>query len=174
MKLYNNKNILIWIIVFLAITNISTIGTIIYRTYSQQTISQSNQSEQIEIPNDHLGKFFRDELNLTYEQHQQFRNLRQIFHTKANVVTDEMQVKRDEIMLQLGEEKTDTVYLNTLAKEIGNLHEELKHLSFEYYLNMKSICNDEQKDKLFQIFKAMTNNGGEIKMPNKKHNNFQN
>ncbi len=172
MKLYN-KNILIWIIVILAITNISTVGTIIYQTYFQQTISQNNQSEQIEIPNNHLGRFFRDELNLTYEQHQQFRDIRQKFHTNANVVTDEMQVKRNEIMLQLGKEKTDTVYLHTLAKEIGNLHEELKHLTFEYYLDMKSICSDEQKDKLFQIFNAMTNNGGEIEMPNKKQTNFQ-
>ena len=68
MKLYN-KNILIWIIVILAVTNISTVGTIIYQAYFQQTISQNIQFEQIEIPNSHLGRFFRDELNLSKEQH---------------------------------------------------------------------------------------------------------
>ena len=172
MKSYN-KNIFIWIIVILAFTNISTVGTIIYKTYFNQNISQNNPTEQIEIPNSHLGRFFRDELNLSNEQHQQFRVLRQDFHTNANVLTSEMQVKRNEIMFQLGKEKADTVYLHTLAKEIGNLHEDLKHLTFEYYLDMKSICNEEQKDKLFQIFNTMTNNGGEIEMPNNQQTNFQ-
>ncbi len=166
------KNILIWIIVILAVTNLSTAGTIIFHAYFQPESIQNETSEQIEIPKSHLGRFFRDELNLTHEQHNRFRVFRQNFHKKANLITDEMQIKRKEIMLQLGKDVSDTVYLHALANEIGNLHEKLKHLTFEYYLDMKSICNKEQKKKLFQIFNAMTNEGAEIKMPNKKQNNF--
>ena len=172
MKSYN-KDILIWLIVILAVTNLSTVGTIIYRAYFQQNAIQYNSSEQTEIPDNHLGRFFRNELNLSFEQHQQFRDFRQKFHTKANIITNEMQVKRNEMMYELEKEKPDTVYLNAFAKEIGNLHEDLKQLTFEYYFNMKSICNDEQKEKLFLIFNAMTNEKAEIKMPNKKQSNFQ-
>ena len=171
MKLYN-KNTLIWIIVILLVANLTTIGSIIYHAYFQQNISQITQEKQIEIPNSHLGRFFRDELNLTKEQHQQFRKLRQKFHVEANVKTAKMQVKRNEIMLELGKEKSDTIYLNGLAKDIGDLHEELKHLTFDYYLDMKSICDEEQKGKLFQVFSAMTNNGNEMQMPSNEQNNF--
>lgn len=169
-----NKNILIWIIIILAATNISTIGTIIYHAYFQENTIQNNNSEQIEIPDSHLGRFFRDELNLNYEQHQQFRNFRQKFHKQANIVTVKMQVKRNKLMVELGKENSDTIYLHKLAEEIGNLHEELKHLTFDYYLEMKNICSEEQEEKLFQIFNAMTNQGSEIKMPNKNCGNFQN
>ncbi len=172
MKLYN-KNILIWIIIILAVTNISTIGTIIYNAHFRQNGPVNNQSGQIQVPNDHLGRFFRDELNLTYEQHQQFRVLRQKFHSDANAITDEMQVNRNEIMFELKKSKSDTAYLHMRAKDIGKLHEELKHKTFEYYLGMKNICNDEQKRKLFMIFSSMSNSEGEIKMPNNRQNNFQ-
>lgn len=174
MKKTYNKNILIWIIVILAITNISTIGTIIYHSYFQENTIQDNKSQQIEIPDCRLGRFFKEELNLNYEQHQQFRNFRQKFHREANILANEMQVKRNELMIELREEKSDTICLDKLAREIGNLHSELKHLTFEYYLEMKNVCTPEQKEKLSQIFNAMTNQGAEIKMPNKKQKNFQN
>ena len=172
MKTYK-KSILIWIIVILALTNISTIATIVYHSYFSQDTIQKNNSQQIEIPDSRLGRFFKEELNLNYEQHQQFRSFRQKFHREANILADEMQVKRNELMIELRKEKSDSISLDKLAREIGNLHSELKHLTFEYYLEMKNVCTDEQKEKLFQIFNSMTNQGAEFKMPYKKHNKFK-
>ncbi len=172
MKRRYNRSILIWIIVILALTNLSTIGTILYRAYFQESTVQYDNSEHIEIPNSRIGRFFRDELNLNYEQHQQFRNFRQKFHREANILADEMQLRRNELMIELRKEKSDSICLHKLAREIGNLHSELKHLTFEYYLEMKNVCTDEQKEKLFQIFNSMTNQGNEFKMPYKKHNKF--
>ena len=62
----------------------------------------------------------------------------------------------------------------TQAKEIGNLHTELKQLTYNYYLEMKNICSDEQKKKLLMIFKTMTNQGSKMIMPNRNRRNFQN
>ncbi len=169
-KIYN-KSLLIWIIVILAATNISTVGTIVYHVYFQENTVQKNSSVQINIPDNHLGRFLRDELNLNSEQHQQFRNFRQNFHEQANLLTRKMQVKRNEMMAELEKVNSDTIHLGKLAKEIGNMHTELKHLTFEYYLEMKNICSDEQKEKLYQIFKAMVNQDAEIKMPDKKQIN---
>ena len=167
-----NKSILIWIIVILAAVNISTIGTIVYRVYFQRNTIQNNNSVQIDIPDSHLGRFLRDELNLNYKQHQQFRDFRQKFHQQANILTNKMQVKRNELMTELGKENSDTIYLQTLAREIGNLHTELKQLTFEYYLEMKNVCTPEQKEKLFQIFLAMTNQKAEINMPDTIRGHF--
>jgi Spy/CpxP family protein refolding chaperone len=167
-----NKSILIWIIVILAATNISTVGTIVYFVYFQGNTVQYKNSPQIDIPDSHIGRFFRDELNLNRKQHDQFRIFRQNFHEEANILSNKMQVNRNEIMTELGKENSDTIYLHTLAREIGEMHEELKHLTFEYYLEMKNICTIEQKEKLFQIFRTMINQDDEIEMPDKKLNNF--
>ena len=169
-----NKSILIWIIVILAVTNISTLGTIIYNSCLQEGTAPDSSPAPIDIPDSYLGRFFRDELKLNYEQHQQFRSFRQHFHTQANIVTGKMQVKRNELRLELGKEKSDTVYLQRLANEIGDLHADLKQLTFGYYLELKNVCTEEQKEKLFQIFSTMTNQEAEIEMPDKKQNPFQN
>ena len=165
-----NKGILIWIIVILAVTNISTVGTIVYHLYFQENVVQNSNLDQIDIPESHLGRFFRDELDLNSNEHQQFRNFRQNFHEQANILTNKMQIKRNEMMTELGKENSDIIYLHTLAREIGNLHTELKQLTIEYYLKMKNICTPEQTEKLFQIFNAMINQEAEIKIPDKKQN----
>jgi len=168
-----NKSILIWIIVILAVTNISTLGTIIYHSCFQEAIVPDGSPAPITIPDGYLGRFFRDELKLNFDQHQQFRSFRQHFHNQANIVADKMSLSRNELMLELGKEKSDTIYLQKLAEEIGDLHTDLKHLTFSYYLEMKNVCTEEQKEKLFQIFSTMTNIGAEIEMPDKKQNPFQ-
>lgn len=165
-----SKSFLIWIIVILALTNISIVGTIVNRVYFQDNRVQNNKLDPIDIPESHLGRFFRDALDLTYDQHQEFRNFRQNFHEQANVITLKMQVKRNQIINELGKENSDKIYLDSLAHEIGYLHTELKHLTFEYYLEMKNVCTPEQTEKLFHIFKAMINQEIEMKIPVKKQN----
>ena len=155
-----NTKTLINIIVFLVVLNLSTIGTIIYHIYSSKE-EEGNEVvvEQVDVPDRGLGRFFRQQLNLTSEQHVRFRNFRREFHAKANKVTNELQEKRDEFMNELGKEQSDIERLHELSKEIGELHAELKHLTFEYYLQMKNICDKEQQQKLYIIFRSMMNSG---------------
>ncbi len=155
---YNNRT-LISIIVFLALLNLSTIGTIVYHIWFTDNDADEVTVEQVDVPDRGLGRFFRQQLNLNHSQHIRFREFRQQFHKKANIVTEELQEKRNEFMTELGKEKSDTVKLHNLSKEIGQLHTELKHLTFEYYLQMKSICNKEQQKKLYSIFWSMMNTG---------------
>ena len=165
-----NKSTLIWIIVILAVTNISTIGTIAYRVYFQENTAAIEEEEEIEVPDGRKGRFFRDELGLDNEQHLKFRAFRRNFHRQANRITHELNIKRSDLIAELGKENTDTTALHTLASEIGNLHTDLKHLTFEYYLEMKDVCNDEQNKKLFRIFNAMINSEADMKFTGRKRN----
>ncbi len=169
------NKILIWIIIILAVTNISTVGTIIYHNYFPEKIENCNDNDtnKIKVPDTQLGRFFRDELNLTYEQHQKFRIYRQNFHYKASNITNKMQKLRNDMLNELKKENSDTVYLHKLAKDLGTLHTELKHLTFEYYLEMKNECNDEQKEKLYQIFNSMMNKNTGINPPKKNKLNLR-
>ncbi|NPA35558.1 MAG: hypothetical protein GXO47_01795 [Chlorobi bacterium] len=153
------KRTLIYIIAFLVVLNLSTIGTIIYHLKISDNENTEVQIEEIDVPDTHLGRFFRQQLSLTHQQHIKFRIYRQQFHYKANIVTDKLQKKRNEFMEELGKKNSDTVKLHQLSQQIGDLHAELKHLTFEYYLQMKSICNDEQQNKLYSIFWSMMNSG---------------
>ena len=161
MDYFKKNKILIWVIIILLATNIATIATVIYHVY----IIENNirKPERIVIPDYGLGRFFREELNLTREQQQQFRSFRQNYRLQASKIIKQMQEKRLEMLDELSVENSDTVRLHQIADEIGAFHRELKHLTFEYYLNLKDICNDQQRDKLFRMFKAMQNSEWELK-----------
>jgi len=169
MSWINKERIYIWIIVGLLAVNISTIATISYHAYFKNS-SSPVEVEQIDIPDDHLGRFFRDELNLNMEQHRKFRAYRQEFHNQATSLTSEMQDVRSRIIRELAAEESDSAALYQMAGEIGDMHKELKCLTYEYYLEMKSICTPEQKKKLFQIFNSMLTSEAEVIMPDMKSN----
>jgi len=163
-----NKSLLIWLIIILLATNISTIGTIFYHVYFQDKQLPDEPDRELRIPEGHLGRFFRDEMNLTPQQHRQFRDFRQNFHRKANGLAMRMQENRNMLFQELATENPDTVYLGKLADEIGKMHAQLKRLTFEYYLQMKSVCDPQQQQKLHFIFSKMINDDrAGMKMPNR-------
>ena len=50
---------------------------------------------------------------------------------------------------------SDTAKLNLLSDSIGDMHASLKKLSYEYYLDIKNICDEDQKEKLEIVFSEM-------------------
>ncbi|MDA3945033.1 MAG: periplasmic heavy metal sensor [Bacteroidetes bacterium] len=161
-----NRTLLIWLIVILLATNISTIATIFYHVYFQERKLPDVPGRELRIPDGHMGRFFRDEMNLTPKQHRQFRDFRHDFHSKANGITIRMQENRNALFDELARENPDTVHLGQLADEIGELHAQLKGLTFEYYLQLKSVCDPQQQKKLHFIFSKMMNDErAGMKMP---------
>ena len=161
MNYFKQNKILSWIIIILLATNISTIATILYNNNLNEKNSQS--SEEIIIPDSGLGRFFREELDLTTHQHQQFRSFRQGYQTDASKIVKQLQKKRSEMLNELSTENPDTNNLYQIANEIGLLHRELKYMTIEYYLNLKNTCNEQQRAGLYKVFKTMHNSKWELK-----------
>jgi Spy/CpxP family protein refolding chaperone len=53
---------------------------------------------------------------------------------------------------------SDTVKLNTLAMETGNLHAELKQETNRFYLKIKAVCTPVQLEKLQNAFSPLFRN----------------
>ncbi|MCF6167247.1 hypothetical protein [Lutibacter sp.] len=163
-----NTKILLGIITLLVLFNLTIIGTILFKKNITASYKEQDKKE-IVIPTKHLGRFFRKELNLSFKQHRKFQNIRHQYHQDSDEIIKKMDSIRTQIIVELGKEKSDTIILNNLSKDLGNLHTELKNLSIRYYLNMKEVCNEKQKVKLFKIFKSMVNTEGNISMPKEKN-----
>lgn len=160
------KNILVWAIVILAATNIATIVTIFY--HNHHGFRRGHRGEfPMEGRNHGFGKMLNKRLNLTEEQQEKFRTFRQNYHTEVRALKEEMHGKRKLFLEELGKQKTDTIKLNQISTEIGNLHVRLKNATAKYFLQMKSCCSEEQKTKLFEVFSGMSNMEGECNMPDR-------
>jgi len=57
----------------------------------------------------------------------------------------------------LSSDNPDSVYLNQLADEFGDLHRDLKLLTIDFYLKLKSISSEEEQEQLYRYFNNILN-----------------
>lgn len=165
MKQPNKSRMLIWVIVILIATNLSTIGSFYYHRISEMKAVEVNQDEQTVVPGEQRTRFFRDELNLNADQLDQFRDINRTFNRTARDIEMSLEELREEMISELGAPETDRSKLNQLAAEIGEDHRKLKEVTSTFYLNMKAICTPEQQVKLHQIFQSMLNKDSQVNLP---------
>ncbi len=161
----NKHRILIWIIVILVATNLSTIGSFYYHRITEIKAAQSTQDNQTNIPGEQRTRFFRDELNLDAGQIDQFRDINRTFNRTARNIETNLAQLREDLINELGTQNPDSTRLNQMAMEVGNNHRELKQVTTTFYLDMKKICTAEQQAKLYEIFQSMLNKDTQVNLP---------
>ncbi|MBW8325174.1 MAG: periplasmic heavy metal sensor [Prolixibacteraceae bacterium] len=161
----NKNRILIWIIVILVATNLSTIGSFYYHRITELKTTTPKQEEQTTLPGEQRTRFFRDELNLSNEQIDQFRDINRTFNRTARNIEADLARLRKELIDELGTQNPDNNKLDKLAIEIGENHRKLKQVTTTFYLDMKAICNTGQQEKLHEIFQSMLNKDNQVNLP---------
>lgn len=149
------KNI---VIILLLITNITTITTIVIHQQKHKFMPPAEGFKPPPPPpqqEGHFGKFIDNELNLSHEQKESFRNYRQKFREKTHAEFEKMRTYRETINQELQKPEPNKKVLEEAAEKIGNHHRNMKMNSFEMILKMKSECNEEQAQKLTELFISM-------------------
>lgn len=156
---------LVWVIVILVATNLSMAVTFLY--HKQQDIKSSKQLQEtaIEVPTEQRTRFFREQLNLAPEQVTQFRELNRNYNHTAWEITHQLERLRAEMVEEMGKPEADRQRLDEITKEIGELHTRLKNVTIDYYMGMKTASDEEQKEKLNEIFKSMLKQNEDVKLP---------
>ena len=157
--------ILIWIIIILVATNLSTIGSFYYHRINESKTTDLKQEDQKAIPGEQRTRFFRDQLSLNAEQLDQFRDINRTFNRTARDIEMNLAQLREDLINELGAQNPDSTRLNQIAYEVGNNHRELKLVTTTFYQNMKKICTAEQQVKLHKIFQSMLNKDNQINLP---------
>ncbi len=159
---------MVWAIVFLAVLNVSTLATILYHQSQSGKPAETTTVNQAQLEADastFSGRYFRDKLQLDSEQMDKFRAFNPIFRSQARAITIELGTLRKEMLTEMAANQTDTVKLSMLSDSIGNLHRDLKKLTYRYYLDIKRICNAEQQQQLQILFSSMFTNDAAMGYP---------
>lgn len=165
MKTDNKYRILVWVIVILIATNLSTIGSFFYHREHEMKGSEIEKEDQTSIPGDQRTRFFRDELNLNEDQIDQFREINRAFNHSARIIETNLSQLRQELIQELGSQQSDTTKLNALALQVGEDHRKLKLVTIDFYRDMKNLCNSDQQEKLNHIFQDMLNSNNQVNLP---------
>jgi hypothetical protein len=158
MKAVNKNNWMIWAIAVLAVMNLATLITVVYhrnKFIEKETVTIPDQIKSENNSVKYSGRYFRDELNLSNDQMRKFSEFNPEFRQKVMSINQSLDKKRQEMLVEMAEKNCDTNKLNLLSDSIGYLHASLKKQTYLYYMNFKRICNEQQQEKLEQLFGEM-------------------
>lgn len=153
MKTMSKQTMLIWAVVVLVVLNLSTLATVFFL---QQKAKEVKAPAQLETDAEkYSGRYFRDQLNLDRDQMDRFREFNPLFRKKALEISDALTQTRRAMLEEMAAPAYDTLKLNNMADSIGRLHGDLKRLTWHYYLDLKSVCTEDQQVLLKKLFTDM-------------------
>jgi hypothetical protein len=161
----NKYRILIWVIAILVAVNLSMGISFFYHTEQDKLMMKQTEEENIEIPAQQRTRFFREQLDLNPQQVDLFRELNRDFNRTTGQIQNQLSELRIIMVNEMGLKDPDMEKLNEIAIQIGDLHEELKIITIEYYLAMKEVSTEEQQAKLHKIFLSVLNENKDIRLP---------
>jgi len=146
---------LIWLVVILIATNISILVSFIIHTKTLTGNEEKQGAVQADSQAERGARQFREILNLNTDQLVQFREINREYNRSAMQITRQLDLLRIDMINELGKQNTDMDKIREINKQFGQLHEKLKNHTADYYLKMKELVNEEQQQKLYEIFKDM-------------------
>ena len=158
MKTEGKNRWMIWAVVILAVMNVTTIITVLYqhkKAAKEVPVTETvlTMSENASVK--YSGRYFRDELGLTMEQMNRFSEFNPQFRQKVRAINLSLSRKRQEMLSEMSATVCDTAKLDMLSDSIGYLHASLKKHTYNYYLDFRKICDEQQQEKLEKLFKEM-------------------
>ena len=153
------------VIIILVATHLSMGISFQYYKHREKKSDAEIQETAIEVPSQQRTRFFREQLNLSPDQLEIFRELNRNFNRTAWQINHRLERLRIDMVNEMGKEKPDEERLKQVSQNIGELHTELKDETIKYYLSMKEVCSEEQKVRLYKIFLSILNSNEDVKLP---------
>lgn len=159
MNKYTSK-ILIYAVIFLAALNVATLISIGINIRNAKKELPQASSAAIKTAQNFNGRYFRDQLQLSPKQMEQFRVINDEFRSNARRINNELNILRAKMMDEMKQESTDTLKLSLQSDSIGRLHADLKKFTYNYYMGIKEICFEKQISELDNIFEQFFKSSG--------------
>ena len=168
-----NYRLLIGLILFLIVTNIATILTVVRHIRNQKDAIETELKQEgkkdnknpTDLPDTQRTLFFTKALALDTNQQSAFREVNWNYGRQTKEISQAMSLLREQLLIALDASEPDTALLNNLSDQIGKKHTELKKLTITYYLGLKSICNSDQKKALFEMFQKLLSPESNVNVP---------
>ncbi len=151
MNFFTKTRVLIGAVILLAAINVAVIATIGFHF-----INAPKELPPI-APNEiQRTRFIANELNLTPEQREEFKELRDQFMRDVQSVKNEIKNTYKLSMIELSKDKPDNHILDSLSDEIARLHRKHHKVTIEHFKKVKEVAiTPEQQEHFKRMFYRM-------------------
>ncbi len=152
-----------WLNMVLLVINLTVIATILIQAYVAKPKPVSNVSGSVASLD-----FLRQELDLTDEQYRELAIMNDKTFRAYNIVVDMLCETNLSLLEEIIKEDSDQEVLDALIRRIGTLNSSLKRETVKHFLAVKSVCDEDQKQKMALLFKRMLELEEQCETCNKK------
>jgi Spy/CpxP family protein refolding chaperone len=170
-KYITKVRVLTWVVIALAVLNITTLSTIFWHRYQFRPDDGKDRDRYHISEPDRKGGIFDEKLSLSIEQKKKFSIIHRAYKVTTHATIEEMNKLRKNMIDEMKKKNIDTSVLYNYAKEIGNLNAKMKKQTVQLFLELKTECNPQQQDSLAIIFSSILQKDG-MSYRSKKNMNF--
>lgn len=158
------QRIINWLSIFLLVINISAFATLLLMNNNVTNSPAQQTSEHYKS-----DEFLKEALELTDDQFKKVSEMDyKIFRVYQNIL--DMQCESNfKLMAELSSENPNNQVMDSIAKQIGGLYTGLKRQTIKHFINIRSICTDEQSLLLDKLIKDMMVLDDQCKYCNKEY-----
>lgn len=102
-----------------------------------------------------MQRFMERELNFSKAQKETFRQLRKEHIRESRAIHKEIRQYRRALLGQLHSRKTGQIRVDSLANLIGHAQARLDAAIYNHFVEVRSICDEEQKKKFDRIIRRV-------------------
>ena len=155
------KRLLVLLVIVITLVNLGALGTVLYKMRQVEKFHEAGTVEtQVEnLPDDAPPAFMMREIGFDEDQWQLVGDSKRTLRGEVSPLLLELRQLNADLADEVMQENPDTVKLNALCAEIGNLHAQMKLETTQHMLDIKRIASPEQNEKLKDFYQEMLTRG---------------
>ncbi len=154
------QRIISWLNVFLLIINLSAFATILFMNHKNAPSTSENNKFRSD-------EFLKEELNLSEDQFKTLTMLDGDVFRSYQVLIDKQCEFNFALLEELSSNNPSKHNLDSIATRIGNYQTLLKKQTIRHFMNIRSICDEEQIQLLDNLLQNMMDLGDKCSVCNK-------
>jgi len=149
MKLLANKKFTAWTIGILLVLNLASLAALGIETHVFDFDRWKDDDRKDH--KDRVTRYLVKNLDFNEQQSEELKALTQEHRNQIRPVFEEIRDKRRELLNELTSAEPDTVTLNKLTAEVGQLVSHQERLTYQHFKDIRSLCTPEQLDNYDQV-----------------------
>lgn len=148
MHYFTKNRIKNWLLIFLLITNVTTISSILFhRSKFKEQISKDTHYR--------IKKFIENDLKFTPEQNERYLVAKKELDAQRPQIYTCFDQQRIAIYKELAQPQIDSLKIDSLTLLMGPHFAKMNKLSIKKYYILFQICDSNQKSKLHNFFNKL-------------------
>lgn len=162
MKTSRTRTLLIAAIVAVTLINLGAMTTVLIkyrqlsRTVTQESVSKTDET-LVPTP-DHA--YMMRQMDFDQNQRDQIRQTQQTFRKSIRPLIQQINDLNARLLGELEQEKVDTLEINELCHEIGDLKAQMKVQTMFHLMDIRELARPEQQEQLYPFYREILTHDG--------------